>query len=356
MGMSMEEIRNEVAQLMNHPAYKSVRPMLEHLQSIASAQQPTPPEVVEGLLRAVKGVRQDAELPGQSARNIVNRAASGFVQDNWNVDEVVNVNGDYFKQVYMWFFEQNADKVEETHIEVNIVPVVMTALEVKELISGKIFDEYGDPIYKEEFNALLKQLKDWDVDDWDRRYGAKPEDWKPFKSSKGESSEETLHQMIEHNLAGIQGYDKPLEAHYVDLRALDTKAHGRELTRADRRDLRKLRENGCVVILDAISMRHPTLQRAYRRSLLDAFPKTGIVRIAPVRNALEVMPRMISFPETFANSEFYQRLSIEKDYGYCLDVSETMYFESWLGAQVKNLIPPNQATGARAYAFNERNR
>lgn len=342
--MTWDEIRNETGQLIDLPAYKSVRPMLVNLQQMASAQVPSE-DVVEGLLRAVKGIQQDAAQQGQSARDIVNRAAGGFMQDAWQVEDVVNVNRDYFKQVYVQFFNVNADKLEEVKdtIEISIVPVVMTATEAQELVTGTVFDQHGDPLYnyKQELKDLLDLLEKQQITNWLGRYGQQPQDWQPFTDPK-----ETLDALVTHTLKKMEGYDKQLVPTYLDLRALETEDQ--------RRDLRKLRERGCVVILDTISVRHPVLQRAYRRSLLDAFPETLIVRIAPLDVALKAVQQMIRFPETFVNSEFYQRFRFDLD-GKCSEASEAFHFKRWLTEQMPKLVPRTQTTGARSYAFNERN-
>lgn len=342
MSMTWNEIRNEVTNLLDQADYKNVRPMLLNLQQMASAQVPSE-DVVEGLLRAVKGIQQDAAHGGQSEREIVNRAAGGFVQPAWQVEDVVNVNRDYFKQVYVQFFNVNADKLEEVKnaIEIDIVPVVMTAAEAQELINGEIFDEFGDPLYEQELADLLELLEERKITNSLKRYGQRAQDWQPFNDSN-----ETLHQLITRTLGVMDGYDKPLVPSYLDLRALNTEEQ--------RRDLRQLRRRGCVVVLDTISVRHPVLQRAYRRSLLDAFPETLIVRIAPVDDALKTMQQMIRFPETFVNSEFYQRFRFDLD-GKCGEASEAFYFKRWLSEQMPKLVPRTQATGARSYAFNERN-
>jgi len=335
MNMTWDEIKNEVSTLIDDAAYKSVRPMLQHLQSIALTEQTTP-DVTEGLLRAVKGIQQDAEQPGESAREIANRAAGGFVQPDWKVDDVVNVNGD-FKKIYLQFFGYNAEKLEEVvqAIKINIVPVVMTVVEAQELITGTIFNEFGDPVYKQEFDGLLELLEERKIVDWLERYGQKAEDWQPFNDTKA-----TLDTLIKSTLASMQGYDKPLVPAYTDIRTLNDETR--------RRDLKMMRQRGCVVILDTISVRHPSLQRAYRRSLLDAFPETFIVRVAPVNDALGAVQQMIRFKETFDLSEFHQRFRFDRD-GKCDEVSESFRFEYWLSNQIAKIVPPDQATGVRGY-------
>lgn len=336
--MDWNGIRNELALLSADANYKPVLPLLVNLQQMASAQVPSP-DVVAGVLRAVKGITRDAAQPGQSARELVNRAAGGFVQPNWKVDEVVNVNGDLFKQVYLQFFNFNADKVEEVkqEIEVGIVLVVMTAAEAQDLINGTVFNQFGDLIYQQEFNALLELLEDRQIADWRNRYGKRAQDWQPFGDSP-----DTIDQIIRSTLAKVEGYDKkkPLVPAYVDLQNLNDESQ--------RRELKRLRQRGCIVVLDTISVRHPVIQRAYRRSLLDAFPETLIVRIAPVDDALKAVQQMIRFPETFVHSEFYQRFRFDRD-GRCDEVSQTFRFERWLSDQMPKLVPRNQEKGARAF-------
>jgi hypothetical protein len=57
--------------------------------------------------------------------------------------------------------------------------------------------------------------------------------------------------------------------------------------------LRRLRISGCIVIVDAISLRHPIILRAYQRSMLDVFPSTYVLTLTPDAGALQLMHNMV---------------------------------------------------------------
>jgi hypothetical protein len=204
----------------------------------------------------------------------------------------------------------------------------MNDVEAEELDKGKAFEDYTDQVYVEEFKQLQTLLKS----EWKERYRATPEQWQPFANN-----EQTIADLISRALERIDGYSNRVIPRFVDIQAINDEGH--------RYELKELRERGCVIIEDVISIRHPAIQRAYRRSLLDAFSSTIIVRVAPTSDALSVIQKLITFSEQYSDLEFYKRLNVDWD-GKCNQVSGVAELGRWLKDQAPKLLPEDEKSKA----------
>ena len=77
--------------------------------------------------------------------------------------------------------------------------------------------------------------------------------------------------------------------------------------------LRDLREKGCVVVMDVLSIFHPSIHSSYRRSLLDAHSKTFLVKVGPLvslANFQQELPFRIS---QRLDLEFSDRVELDRD-------------------------------------------
>jgi hypothetical protein len=86
-------------------------------------------------------------------------------------------------------------------------------------------------------------------------------------------------------------------------------------------------------------MRHPSLQRAYQLAMLDAYPKTSVVTIAPVARAFEVARSLtIIFHLRLADLEFARRrIDRFEEYGACKEISDRQEFQQWLLDRVRKM-------------------
>src|SRR5262249_54966432 len=124
------------------------------------------------------------------------------------------------------------------------------------------------------------------------------------------------------------GYQPPLAPEFQDIRTLHQNRHL----------LRRLRRDGCVAILDSISLRHPVLQRAFQQSVLDAYPTTSIVTIAPVEPAVAAARKLtVVLKLQFAELEFSKRRLDYEDGRACEELSDAQRFEEWLLYRVPKL-------------------
>jgi hypothetical protein len=205
----------------------------------------------------------------------------------------------------------------------------MTRAQANELISKTIFQ--GEPqILEHGFDELDKFLQ-IEAADWLDRYGARPEDWKPFGSGPNDL---TLEQLIINALTGLEEEIKeleyPLAASFGDVIELST-GEGRS-------KLRRIRDSGCIVILDIVSIRHPKLLRAFQQTLLDAYPKTSVVSIAPSEKSYKFATSLAVLVQLKVEEmEFQRRRGDPGNYGACQKIFDEVDFMPWLSTRVKNI-------------------
>lgn len=196
----------------------------------------------------------------------------------------------------------------------------MTKKEASDLKSRTIFDRRFETLLNdfERFDELLNEegLKEW-VDS----YGESPSKWRPFNGNG-----KTIEELIRRKLYDLRwGEINPI---FIDIKTLNQECY--------RPTLKKLRETGCVVITDVISMQHPVIQQEFRRSLLDAFPCNLVAKIAPNMNILEFIRGLSIIFELHADIEFYRRCRIDED-RRCKRIHNEYDFGDWFGEQVKKL-------------------
>lgn len=335
-----QQIKAELSQLNNDQQYKPYRPLLDNLQHMADARYPSP-EVVKGVLEWVKYM----QAQGTPAQEISRLVEGGFVQPDWKVEgDVDQANRDLIKQTFITIVNNNIKELKEDETELSIpVPIVllvMTKREAEDLVTLHAFDGFTEHIlYTEQFSRYQKALEEKKFVNWIQRYGDRPEEWQPFSNDPT-----TINDVITQALGSIEGYDSPLVPNFIDIRTLNEDNA--------RRNLWNLRQNGCVVIIDSISIRHPVIQRAYRRTLLDAFPNTLLVKLNPFSDPSELEEQMIKFSERYIDLEFFKRFRVDLD-SKCDEVEDNLHFKRWLLDQAPKLLPEGEKAkkGWRKHAY-----
>lgn len=323
------QIETELAQLAQDKSAQVFRELVEKLQQWLTIKPPPhSPEIYLTVIESIKAASQQI-ANGAAPRDVVQQASAGAFVQTVEADRVYQANGNIFQ----FLFQEPLQKVNQPaqQVRVPFVLLVMTAKEASELETGDAFNDYpGD--YPTDFKALLGIMHGYD---WKNFYGATPQDWRPHFDTR--SIGELVAQMLKMLQTRIR-FAKEIVPEFIDIRQLAD----------DRRRLIEMRERGCVVINDVVSLRHPLIQRSFRRSLLDAFPTTMIVRIAPVADAFKQKPPQpfITFSETFEDSEFFKRITDFDD--TCRQVDEATEFGSWFFSHVPKIIPQDEATQAGA--------
>jgi hypothetical protein len=259
-----------------------------------------------------------------------------LIEPSWRViDEVKEENRELFHNVVCEVFLRVGNQLklpEPANTPIPIVLLAMTAQEAQELVTGRAFQNYPEEI-QPHFDELQQQLYQQQGTDWHKCYQQTAKEWQPFKTPSGSISVQELVAQVIHNLNQVHGYSPELSPVFFSIRSLTDKRN--------RVRLLYLRRQGCIVIMDSISMRHPALNKAFYQSMLDASPKTSVVTIIPHLSILEAVRRMtIILNFKFSELEFSRRKSdVEEDFGTCTDIYDPQQLEPWLSSQIRKIIP-----------------
>lgn len=344
---SWEELKEELQSVANNPEYKPFRPLLSRAESVIGRGRDEADKLTgRALLNIVKYLRSENDAGADVLSLLDRNTATMFVQpgsaepgNRATVQSGFTIDGD-FKQANRDFIDKSienvyvlmmssADELKRTtqsnRTLVPIVPVVMTAAQAHELIDRQIFKNEPQ-VLETSFDELYQYLQA-EAADWITRYGDRPQDWKPYGSG---AADLTLEQLIANALTGLEDQfkdlDTPLAASFSDVVAV---AEG------NRTSLKSIRDNGCIVIMDIISMRHPKLQRAFQQTLLDAYPRTSIVSIAPNQECYTLATKLAVLVQLKVEEmEFQRRRGDVGDYGASQRILEQEEFRPWLSSRL----------------------
>ena len=318
------DIGAELLKLTEDPALIPFHPLIEKLRIYSSAQPPKyPAEFYTTFISLVQQMSNEVK-EGNDVLDVLTKAIQkegSFSQPDWDVNNVYQSSGQAFQVILNNFRSEISPPTVSQDISIPIVLLVMNAVEAQELISGVAFKGYSGG-FSAEFKRLAKLLEKKQFTDWLTRYGSTPESWRPFVET-----DQNIEDFIRTTLEKFTQFPRLVVPEFCEIKAINE----------NRPKLGKLRTNGCILIKDLISIRHPVIQREYRRSLLDAFPNTAVVRVAPLTDALTLAQKMISFSEEYFDLEFYKRMTIDLD-DRCRQVSRAYELGSWLKAYAPNVI------------------
>ena len=321
-------VQNDLNKLKNLDLPAPVAELVETGQKLIDAK-PYDPEIVQGLVEIVRKM-SDEIRHGKPLPEVFEQAkVADYVQPGWDVEKVINQNFN----IYNHIVQKASEKIKEPEpaaIEVKVVLLVMTKTEATELVSRTAFRgleaEFANDLQElEELLATERLMM------WVNNYGETPQQWRPFANADTTDSIEELIVQAFTTISEREYSQLPLVPKFVDVRTINS----------NRKDLVKLRTDGCVVVNDVISMRHPLIQREMRRSLLDAFPNTVMVRVAPFASAFDILQPLVSWLETYQDLEFYKRLTTDWD-PKCRQVYRSFELGSLFIEQVPKLIPNSQ--------------
>src|SRR5262245_235684 len=259
-----ESVEQQLQHLRFNVVTDDLAPLLDHLETLPKSV-PRPivrPEVVMACAEIAERMSQAAP-----ARHVVDLIAdwhaAAFEPDPWHWRAAYEKNARRVRMILTEGFKHV--KLPQVKI-VPFVLVVMTANEAEELKRETVFQASYTGLL-ENYRNVLGRLTREGIVDWAARYGDRPEDWRPFEAGPGGAS---LAQLINAELSHEAGQELRRPA-FIDIRKLNDQPD----------DLKELRETGCIVIIDAVSVCHPDLLTEYRRSLLDVFPSTFLLKMAP---------------------------------------------------------------------------
>jgi hypothetical protein len=338
------KIKDDLAQFCRERRYEPFYPLLEKLQRWSNAQAYSA-DIIETFITLIRHM-SDELAKGHSIQDVLDQTLSGqYVQPDWDVNSVFQTNGNIFQVILGGFRKDVEPETSMPIISVPIILLVMNSTEAGELTEGAIWGAYPE-IIRADFDNLQIFLSGNGLDDWIQQYGVTPQVWRPFSNDE---RAETIEQLINRVLSSIKGYTAIFVPEFIDIRTINYDEN--------RHRLRELRREGCVVIVDSISMRHPTLHREFHRSGLDAYPFTSVVSIAPIHSAFDVLREMaLVIQIRTSDMEFTKRrYDDDEDYGICEELCDEHRFRRWFMDRVRKLSGTKAApqTGIRPYMFNE---
>jgi hypothetical protein len=292
-------------------------PLLQKLQVQLNARLYAP-EVFDAFIYLIRRMNSDVNNNLNTLRRLLDMTIEGrYVQEFEPVSEVLQENNHIFKQLLSDFRETlPSDPATPIHI----VLVVMSRAEAVEMTQF------------EPLQTLLQARGNWT-----ERYQEQPEDWHPFGA---EGSASSIKQVVTKALGEVAVPGLSLVPVFEDIRTL---------SRPEQRHLlKKLRREGCVVVIDSISLYHPFLQRAFEQSALETYPQTSVVTISPTRNFAEFVREMtFVFKFKLQDMEFIKRAQEEDEYT-CDEILEDddLRFQRWLRNRVKSMYSQKPKRGA----------
>ena len=304
---------------------------------------------VRGALSFVDGLKSDV-AQGRDVQTKLEQVKGGFVQPDWRVTgDVKQANRDYIDKTVNQYITkiiiQGSRDLDLSDlyrsIPVPVVLVVMTAAEVQGLFHSSK-SEASSLTKTDELEALLEHLNS-KCGNWASYYGPTGCEWRPFGGDSGPTIEELTRQTLDRLSEGDQ-FPLPLAPEFFDIRSLCLPER--------RATLRRIRNKGCIVVLDVISMRHPDLYRAFHHSLLDAYPRTSVVSIAPSQTSYDLASKLaIQIQMTVQEMEFSLRATDMGDFGASERVFDGGRLSTWLSTRVREieLLRPEQTRGVPGF-------
>jgi hypothetical protein len=226
---------------------------------------------------------------------------------------------------YLQNFCQSKEITEEIGCEINIVLLVMNQSEAEKLDSENVFSDYNTEL-RRNFQILKQTLANNGVIDWVNHYQSTSEQWQPFNQ---DIPQKNITQLIEEVIEYIRPRPK-IVSKFIDIRELNQYNH------SSFKLLQQLRHEGCIIIMDVISMQHPEMQHLFKSTALDAFPNTLVLMVAPIYSVFDIVTSIKGVIEQRIDIEFYRRLELNDS--KCMKISDKTIFRNWLIGKVPDLL------------------
>jgi hypothetical protein len=326
-----KEVQEKLHQLLENESFAKLHPYLEQLQQFLRAQQYTP-EMIESFVEIFQSMNDDIQA-GKTVSDVLHIASLGqYNQPGWDVNTVNQSNGSIYQFVFN-SFRGEAETSASPSIEIPIILLAMDTTELQELVSYEVFQGYRPEIRKN-FIKFKKHI-DKIMPRWQDHYGDAPELWQPFSSSANTTNIKSLVIKALKDSQVNQGIAAPFNPSFKNIHTIDS----------DRVLLKNLRRNGCVIILDIISMTHPKILKAFHQSLLDAHPDNYVLVFTPGDSITkEVHKLTLALELCMSDFEFVKMCKDpnEEYYARCEEISQEWKFQRWLKCQLGEKI--NQGT------------
>jgi TIR domain len=310
-----------------------------HQVATAAGRIVRPPEAFEAFVELIALLSGDVQQ-GRPLEDLLTKLLDGrYPPDEWRFRPVLVEHLEFFAEI---LGPLEKELTQNRTQPIPVVLLVMTAAEARELQSGAAFDDQPGGL-RDAFQEIRDGLAQRLETDWVARYRDRPQDWTPYVPADGGTASDSIAEIIRHKLRELGAEPKTLVPRFIDIRSLND--------RAKRALLRELREDGCVVVMDLLSICHPTIHEAYRRSLLDSYKDTLLVQVSSFGQIPELTELTLTIRHRL-DLEFWNRYDLDSD-PKCLQVSNRIQLERVIVNDMPTILPaakrPQQATTILSY-------
>jgi hypothetical protein len=340
-----QEIKDRLSALMGDENYAPLLPLLKNLSKWITAENlEYPAEIFYAFIDLAERMKNESQN-GKDIVEILNETISGkFVQPNWDVNDVYQTQGNLFQFVFKNVRDEISKSVTVPILHIPIILLVMTSHEAEELTNGNVLENTLEE-FRSDFETLQALLNNNGIDNWKEHYGESPKSWKPFIRTSVTTPPPSIEQLINDSFARITDVECTFVPYFIDIRELNQ----------DRTLLKGLRRDGCIVIIDSISMCHPSLHIEFHNSNLDAYPNTAVISVAPTHPALNLIREMqLIIQMRISDMEFAKRrIDDDEDAGICEELSEENTLKTWLVRRIRKMpeIADSDKKRGRSYMF-----
>ena len=268
-----DSLQQKFDNMRNDEAYKPFLRLLDDnvAPMVNTASTPNSKEMANAFLDIIKFLKEEREK-GTDIRTSIKELSGGFNNPDISAKNVYQSNHDINIIKFIQKINDTIPSKTSEAIQVPVVLAVMTSQQSQELLNLTAFTDCAT-VLRDDFIQLRDHLDKKEFTEWQTRYGSTPEEWRPFGSR---ADALTINELIAEGFDAankVAGFSPKLSPHCINIQNLKDKLN--------RFDLEQIRKRGSLMIVDIVSMRHPDIQRAYHSTMLDAYPNTSIVTIAP---------------------------------------------------------------------------
>ncbi len=330
----LKELEWQIDQLKNKEGYEKFRSILDQLDYWVK-EKTYKIDTINGLLQIA--VNMKYQLSNKIYFNeYYEHIAMGIIPKEWNIQNLVaKLDLDKISELAILLFEPLREEFEiNLKNRLPVVLAVMDKYKAEDLASGAAFHSYPENLKDKLLDRLKGNLKIFEsllaqkgIKEINKLYCIDKREWQPFNDSS-DTIKSIVHEAILKTMSA-----KRIVPVFIDIDLINKK-HFRCI-------LKIIRENGCIVIMDSISMQHPDIQREFHLSLLDAFPKTRIAKVGYDRDAAEFINQITIILEEHMELEFYKRLNERDNCGDCIQLGKRNDFADWFTTKTEEITMNN---------------
>ena len=293
-------VEKKLLRLKEDRKYATLLPLLDLVQFFSNNREYYESQKIQYLLMAIEFIQQMIGEKGD-VRQVIEEIIAGQRQFNFIFPEKAYKRYPNLNQFIINCLNDKREELKSKlpYILLPIILVVMTRKQAEELAAGKASLEHATcPEFQDFQNVIANTYNS----NWVHQYNLKPELWKPFANQ-----EATIEDFLNNIFKTVRKDNRFIQLKFLNFNDLNQE------NKFNRDEVLKLRREGCIVIMDVISMRHPAIQYQFRKSMLDAFPNTIVAKFDPTGNSSLLEHKMLNMVEKYLELECYKRRKLDGD-------------------------------------------